>query len=71
MNQVNTTGINLQGINFTAATGTGNVFGLDGLHFCPRGNALVAHYAIDAINAAFGANIPQVNLVNYPAVPLP
>ncbi len=69
--QVSTMGITLQGINFTTETATGNVFGLDGVHFCPRGAALVAHYAIDAINNSFGANIPQVNLVDYPSVPLP
>lgn len=71
MNQIITTGINLQGINFTAEPATGNLFGLDAIHFCPRGNALTAHYAIEAINNAFGANIPQVNLVNYPSTPLP
>jgi hypothetical protein len=50
---------------------TGNFYSTDGLNPSFRGNAVLAYYFIDAINAKFGANIPQVMVSNYPGVTLP
>jgi hypothetical protein len=35
------------------------------------GSAVIAFYFIEAINEAFGANIPQVIVSDYPGVALP
>lgn len=64
-------GIRVDGVTFTNAFVTGNVFSTDGVHLTPQGNALVANYFIDAINTKYNANIPQVNVTDYPAVVLP
>ncbi len=50
---------------------TGNFYSTDGLNPTPMGSAVVAYYFIEAINAGFGANIPQVIVSDYPGVKLP
>jgi hypothetical protein len=50
---------------------TGNFYSTDGLNPTPAGSAVMAYYFIDAINAKFGANIPQVIVSDYPGVALP
>lgn len=50
---------------------TGNFFSTDGLNPTPVGSAVLAYYFIEAINAKFGANIPQVVVSDYPGVALP
>jgi lysophospholipase L1-like esterase len=50
---------------------TGNGFSLDGIHLTPKGYALVANLFIEAINQQYGATLPLVNLVDYPANELP
>jgi hypothetical protein len=50
---------------------TGNFFSTDGLNPTPIGSAMLAYYFIEAINAKFGANIPQVVVSDYPGVTLP
>jgi len=64
-------GITEDGIKFTTKYITGNLFGLDGIHLSPRGNALVANYFIDAINKKYGSQIPKVNVSMYPAIKMP
>src|SRR6202035_3443947 len=41
---------------------TGGVFSYDGVHPTPFGYAFVANAFIDAINAKFGAQIPEADL---------
>ena len=65
------TGITVDGIELTSAFVTGNTFSLDGIHLTPIGNAMAAHYFIEAINATYGANIPQVVVTDYSAVHFP
>jgi len=65
------TGIIVDGIEFTSTFIQGNVFSTDGIHLCPLGNALVAWYFIEAINATYGASIPQVNVTDYNGVQFP
>lgn len=50
---------------------TGNFYSTDGLNPTPVGSAMLAHYFIEAINAKFGAKIPQVIVSDYPGVKLP
>lgn len=71
MKQVNSTGLKFDGVTFTTAFIQGNLFSLDGIHLTPQANALVANYYIDAINATYGANVPKVNVSEYPPVVLP
>lgn len=64
-------GKDFDGIHFTFEFVTGNIFSLDGIHFTPHGNAIIANYFIDKINGAFNANIPKVSISDYPNVPFP
>jgi lysophospholipase L1-like esterase len=59
-------GLDIGGVTFTNAFLTGGVFSYDGVHPTPFGYAVVANAFIDAINAKFSANIPEVDL--YPFV---
>jgi len=65
------TGITMDGIEFTATFVQGNTFSLDGIHLTPMGNAVTAHYFIEAINSTYGASIPQVVVSDYYAVQYP
>jgi len=65
------TGINYDGITFTSTFVYGNLFSLDGIHITPAGNAVVASYFIDAINATYSASIPQVIVSDYGAIVYP
>jgi lysophospholipase L1-like esterase len=64
-------GVTEDGIKFTTKFITGNLFGLDGIHLAPRGNALVANYFIDAINKKYGSKIAKVDVSTYPPIPMP
>ncbi|PAU92996.1 hypothetical protein CK503_13810 [Aliifodinibius salipaludis] len=44
------------------------VFSTDGIHPNPRGNAILANEFIRVIEDAFGANIPEVDVLNLPSV---
>lgn len=50
---------------------TGNFFSTDGLNPTPIGSAVLAYHFIEAINAKFGAAIPQVIISDYQGVLLP
>lgn len=47
---------------------TGGAFSLDGVHPTPRGYALTANVIIDAINAQYGSNVPNVDIGNFATV---
>ncbi len=64
-------GVTVDGIKFTTKYITGNLFGLDGIHLAPRGNALVANYFIDAINKKYGSQIPKLTVSDYPPLKMP
>ena len=59
------------GVRNTAGYISGNLFSLDGVHPTPRGYALVANQIIMAINARYGATVPQVNPNDYRGVLFP
>jgi len=62
LKQLATTGIEVGGIPFSASFLTGGVFSYDGVHPTRFGYAFVANAFIDAINAQFGADIPEADL---------
>jgi hypothetical protein len=64
-------GIIYNGVAINTAFVSGGTFSLDGLHFTPLGNALVANQFIKAINAKYGSTIPQVNAASYKGVSFP
>ncbi len=65
------TGFVYDGITLNAAFVTGGAFSLDGIHLTPLGNALLANEFIKAVNAQFGASIPQLDATKYRGVVFP
>jgi hypothetical protein len=59
------------GIKLSLTFVTGGLFSTDGIHLCPRGNAVAANYFIEAINSKYGSNIPQVNIGSYSGLIFP
>ena len=52
----------------TSAYVTGGAFSLDGVHPTARGYAFIANEMVKAINATYEANLPVVNIGEYPTV---
>ncbi|MBC5993931.1 SGNH/GDSL hydrolase family protein [Pontibacter cellulosilyticus] len=65
------TGFVKNGVAYSPSFITGNLFSLDGVHLTPRGNAIAANEIINAINAKYGSNVPQVDETQFRAVLLP
>ena len=63
--------ISYGGVTYSTAYITGEFFSLDGLHFSPRGNAMIANLFIETINTRFNAFIPQVNPNDLPSTQRP
>ena len=53
------------GSKVTATYGTGGGFSLDGVHPTPRGYALLANQFIKVIESKYGADLPEVNPLDY------
>ncbi|MEP2937661.1 MAG: G-D-S-L family lipolytic protein [Gilvibacter sp.] len=68
--QVANGGVSYDAGLLTDAFVSGGAFSLDGVHPTPRGYAYTANLIIQAINAKYGATIPQVNVGSYPTVTL-
>lgn len=64
-------GIYYDGIKFSSTFVTGGLFSLDGVHPTARGQAIIANYFIAAINSKFNAQIPFVNINDYPGLKFP
>lgn len=65
LTQVTTTGLNVNGFNFTGQLVFGHAFSLDGVHPTSRGYALLANEFAKSINAKYGSNLPAVNVGLY------
>lgn len=65
LRDVSEMGIAYNGGVLTTEFATGGAFSLDGVHLTPRGYALIANRAIQAINQTYNADIPQVDIGNY------
>lgn len=66
-----TSGIQWDGVRYTASFVTGGTFSLDGVHLTGRGYALIANEFIKAINATYKSTLPQVNVNKYSGVTFP
>jgi hypothetical protein len=64
-------GIVYNGVTLSAKFVSGGAYSLDGIHFNPRGNAIISNEFIRALNNKYGAKIPAINAVNYPSVIFP
>lgn len=64
-------GIQFDGVKYTATFVTGGTFSLDGVHLTGRGYALIANEFIKAINSKYKSTLPQVNVNSYSGVKFP
>ena len=64
-------GIQYDGIRYTAAFVTGGTFSLDGVHLTGRGYAVIANEFIKAINSKYHSTLPQVTVNQYSGVTFP
>ncbi|ROI03425.1 G-D-S-L family lipolytic protein [Kaistella haifensis] len=66
-----TSGIQFDGVRYTATFVTGGTFSLDGVHLTGRGYALIANEFIKAINTTYKSTLPMVNVNSYSGVKFP
>ncbi|WP_066830349.1 SGNH/GDSL hydrolase family protein [Rufibacter ruber] len=59
------------GIGYSAAFITGNLFSLDGIHLTPRGYAIVANEFINTINSHYKSTIPTIDVTQFRTVLIP
>lgn len=64
-------GFTRNGVSYSPAFITGNLFSLDGVHLTPRGYAIAANEMIKAINAEYNSNVPLVDETQYRTVLFP
>lgn len=64
-------GIQFDGVKYSAKFVTGGTFSLDGVHLTGRGYAVIANEFIKAINAKYGSTLPQVEVNSYSGVTFP
>ncbi len=64
-------GIQWDGVRYTAKFVTGGAFSLDGVHLTGRGYAVVANEFMKAINLKYKSNLPLVNPNSYSGVTFP
>lgn len=64
-------GLVLNGVAYSPAFISGNLFSLDGVHLTPRGYAIVANEIIRNINLKYNAQVPTVDETKYRAVLFP
>ena len=63
---IGSTGVKLSdGSTVTATYGTGGGFSLDGVHPSPRGYSLLANEFLKVIETKYGANLPDVDPLEY------
>ena len=64
-------GIQFDGVKYTATFVTGGAFSLDGVHLTGRGYGVIANEFIQAINKQYKSTLPVVNVNNYSGVKFP
>lgn len=64
-------GIQFNGVKYTAKFVTGGTFSLDGVHLTGRGYAVVANEFMKAINSKYRSNLPMVDPNSYSGVKFP
>lgn len=63
--------LRIKGVDYSSEFVTGGVFSLDGVHPNQRGYAIIANGFIQAINAKYNSNLPEVDPNSYEGVKLP
>ena len=72
LKELNTkSGIQWNGVKYTATFVTGGAFSLDGVHLTGRGYAIIANEFIKTINNKYKSTLPQVNPNSYSGVKFP
>ncbi|QOW11071.1 G-D-S-L family lipolytic protein [Kaistella flava (ex Peng et al. 2021)] len=64
-------GIQFDGVKYTASFVTGGTFSLDGVHLTGRGYALIANEFLRVINLKYKSNLPMVNVNSYQGITFP
>lgn len=64
-------GLQYDGVRYTASFVTGGAFSLDGVHLTGRGYAIIANEFLKAINTRYKSTLPLVNANNYSGVKFP
>lgn len=64
-------GIQFDGVRYTASFIRGGTFSLDGVHLTGRGYALIANEFIKAINAKYSSTLPLVNVNSHSGITFP
>ena len=64
-------GIQWDGVRYTAKFVTGGAFSLDGVHLTGRGYAIIANEFLTSINKKYGSTLPLVNANSYSGVTFP
>lgn len=64
-------GIQWNGVKYTATYVTGGAFSLDGVHLTGRGYAIVANEFMKAINTKYKSTLPMVDVNKYSGVTFP
>ncbi|MGL6038703.1 MAG: SGNH/GDSL hydrolase family protein [Soonwooa sp.] len=64
-------GIQWNGVKYTATFVTGGAFSLDGVHLTGRGYAIVANEFVNAINNKYKSTLPLVDVNKYSGVKFP
>ena len=68
---ISNSGLLWSGANYSVEFVTGGLFSLDGIHPSQKGYAAIANQFINTINNAYNAQVPLVDINNYPGVVLP
>lgn len=71
MELATTSGIQWDGVKYTAVFVTGGSFSLDGIHPTGRGYGIIANEFIKAINEKYNSTLPYVNPNKYSGVTFP
>jgi len=64
-------GIAFNGVNFSSEYIAGSAFSLDGIHFTPKGYALIANEIIRNINNTYHSTIPYADVNSYDGIKFP
>jgi len=64
-------GIQFDGVKYTATFVTGGTFSLDGVHLTGRGYALIANEFMKMINEKYNSTLPMVNVNSFSGVTFP
>ncbi|KAA3440531.1 SGNH/GDSL hydrolase family protein [Rufibacter hautae] len=62
---------NMNGVTYSPAFITGNLFSLDGVHPTPRGYAIIANEMIKEINRKYNSTVPTIDVTQFRAVLIP